>query len=62
MQIEIPDDQVPSDLADAMVRALITYSQLDSPGARLEILQVGADDYDVRLHDGDGYHERVETS
>lgn len=59
MRIDIPEDQVPEELADAAVRALIAYAQIDRPGSRVEILQVGEDDFDVRVDDGSNYIERV---
>jgi hypothetical protein len=56
--VDLPDD-VPQELADAAVRALIAYADTDRPGARMEILRVGDEDFDVRVQDGTDYVERV---
>jgi len=56
--VELPDD-IPQELADAALRALIAYADTDRPGARMEILRVGDDDFDVRVDEGSDYIERV---
>jgi len=56
MTIEIPDDEVPRDLAFAVIRALVRYADLDDPGAELEVKRSGGEDH-VRVYEGTEHFE-----
>lgn len=55
MTVDIPDD-VPPDLAGAVIRALVRYVDLDRPGAELEVKRAGEEDH-VRVYDGTEHYE-----
>jgi len=59
MQIEIPEDQVPPDLTDAAIRALITYASIDRPGSSLEVEQKGNGGHAVRVRPNAEHYEVV---
>ena len=60
MTIDIPDDQVPEDLTEKAVRALVAYAALDSPGSKLEIELSGDGAHHVRVYEGTRHYERAE--
>jgi len=60
MTIEIPDEQVPEDLTEKAVRALVAYMTLDAPGSKMEIERGGDGAHHVRVYEGTRHYERAE--
>jgi len=59
MTIDIPDEQVPPELTEATIRALIAFASDAEPGARFEALCVGEGEIDIRVADRPAHYERV---